>query len=161
MDINIEKATLIDAPRVATMIYMIYDGNQKALNEELRKEILAGVLSVIMSEDRAIFVATIMKYGKRQIIGMVGVRVRPDPVEKIVATGDYFFVEPKFRGREVAMKLLQASKEFAEKLGATKAYIEADPIAIPVLLEFGFKHESTIMSYKSDVNLVAEEKVNK
>ncbi len=152
VDVKIERATLIDAPRVATMIYAIYDGNQKVLNEELRKEILAGVLAVIMSEDRAIFIATIVRHGKRRVIGMVGVRVRPDPVEKIVATGDYFFIEPKFRGHEVANKLLQASKDFAEKLGATKAYIEADPVAIPVLLEFGFVHESTIMSYKSEVN---------
>ncbi len=146
MNVKIEKATLIDVPRVTMMAERVHEENKESINDELRATMLKNMMLAIASPDKAVLVATIDKRGKRRIIGMLGIGLQQHPIEGLVAVGDYLYVEPKYRSNGVTRKLMEAGEELAIKAGAKKAYTEAKAYIRPILDKAGYQVENIIMS---------------
>lgn len=158
MDVKIEMATLADAPKIAMMAEKVHEENKELVSDEFRAALMKGAMDALVSKNRVILVATTTKHNKRKIIGMIGIIFAPHPIDKLTATGDYLYVEPKYRANGVTGKLLQAGEDLARKAGATKAYTEAKVRVRSILEKAGYQVENIIMS-KSLVEEVKEEEV--
>jgi ribosomal protein S18 acetylase RimI-like enzyme len=89
-----------------------------------------------------------------EIVGVAG--FCPDKYgSPSVLWGTWFYVDPKYRGRGIGMKLLRHIIDAVRKLGIRKLYIDTSTdksysVAVAMYKRFGFREEGKLLDYYDD-----------
>lgn len=146
MKVKIEKILPQDLEAVEKMILKIHESRGYPVPEELQPILSYTLAKMIAGGMYVIFVATVNKHNKRKVIGMGSVLFKVTTAGPI-GYGEDIYVDEKYRGTDVADRLIKAGEMETKLRGCKNMVVELKPELQPMFERKGY-HILDIMMIK-------------